>query len=154
MLVAIFLVSSTDMNKLVYYFLLVVGAGLVLYLSWRSSPAMGYVWFIPPAVAHWADKQENDTIRTAVPLVALGLVVGGQLAWQRRPWRQWLVAWVLLLLLVVLAEAGQYFRAYRSFDLADIAWGAIGAAIGLALVALLPVGYWLLHRGRSSRQPA
>jgi VanZ family protein len=115
---------------------------------------MGYVWFIPPSVAQWADKQENDTIRTAVPLVALGLVVGGQLAWQRRPWWQWLVAWGLLLVLVVLAEAGQHFRAYRSFDLADIAWGAIGAAIGLALVAVLSVGYWLLRRGSSSRQAA
>lgn len=115
---------------------------------------MGYVWFIPQSVAHWADKQENDTIRTAVPLVALGLVVGGQLAWQRRPWWQWLAAWGLLVLLVVLAEAGQHFRAYRSLDLADVAWGAVGAAIGLGLVALLPLGYWLLRRLSNSRQTA
>jgi hypothetical protein len=84
----------------------------------------------------------------------LGLVVGGQLAWQRRPWWQWLVAWGLLFTLVVLAEAGQHFEAHRSFDLGDIAWGGIGAAVGLALVAVLPVGYWLLRRASSPRQPA
>jgi hypothetical protein len=138
------------MNRVLYYLLVVIGAGLVLYLSWRSSPAMAHVWFIPNSVAHWADKQENDTIRTAVPLVALG----GQLAWQRRPWWQWLVAWGLLFTLVVLAEAGQHFEAHRSFDLGDIAWGGIGAAVGLALVAVLPVGYWLLRRASSPRQPA
>jgi hypothetical protein len=142
------------MNRLLYYFLVTIGAGLVLYLSWRSHPSMGHVWFIPHSVARWADKQENDTIRTAVPLVALGLIVGGQLAWQRRPWWQWPVAWVLLFALVVLAEAGQHFRAYRRFDLADVAWGGVGAAIGLALIAILPAGYWLLRRASSLRQTA
>lgn len=137
------------MNRLLYYFLVTIGAGLVLYLSWRSSPSMGHVWFVPRSVAHWADKQENDTIRTAVPLVALGLVVGGQLAWQRRPCWQWLVAWGLMFALVVLAEAGQHFRAYRSFDLKDIAWGGIGAAVGLALIAVLPAGYWLFRKANS-----
>lgn len=137
------------MNRLIYYFLVTIGAGLVLYLSWRSQPVMGYVWFIPKPIAVWADKQENDTIRTAVPLVGLGVLVGMQLAWQRRPMWQWLAAWVLMLALVILAEAGQYFRAYRSFDVADIVWGGVGAAIGLALISVLQVGYLLLRKSSS-----
>ena len=134
------------MNRVLYYFLVALGAGLVLYLSWRSHPIMGQVWFIPKPIAHWADQRENDTIRTAVPFVLLGLVVGGQLAWQHQLQRHWLTAWGALVGLVVLAEAGQHFQADRSFDVADIAWGAAGAAVGLGIIGALQLVYFLLRK--------
>jgi len=95
------------------------------------------VWFIPSWVSSWADERRNDTLRTAVPFVALGWLAGGWLWGQRRPWRQWLWVWAMLVGLVLVAEAGQVFMPERSFDLADIGWGAAGALLGLGTVAAL-----------------
>jgi hypothetical protein len=120
----------------VLYSLVAIGAGLVLYLSWQTHPQMAAVWFIPHWLAVWADENRNDTIRTAVPLVALGGLVGTWLAGQNRPWRQWLAAWAALAALVVLAEVGQLFLSSRSFDLGDIGWGIAGALLGMSTVAM------------------
>ena len=140
------------MRRFVYYFLVLAGAGLVLYLSWRAHPRMEDVSFIPNWVSAWADERRNDTLRTAVPFVALGWLVGGWLWVQRRPRHQWLWAWVVLVALVVVAEVGQLFQAERSFDLADIAWGAAGALLGLGMVAAVR---WLRQvLGRHAPQPS
>ena len=119
-----------------FYALLLIGAGLVLYLSWVPRPQMATVWFIPGWVAHWADQNRNDTIRTAVPLVALGWLAGSWLASHRRPWQQWLLAWAALMILVTMAEVGQLFLKHRSFDLGDIGWGSAGALLGLGAIAI------------------
>lgn len=125
------------LKNVLFYGLALLGAGLVLYLSWRTHPRMEDVWFIPDWVSAWADERRNDTLRTAVPFVALGWLVGGWLWVQGRPWQQWLWAWVALVALVSAAEIGQVFMPERSFDLADIAWGAAGALLGLGTVAAL-----------------
>lgn len=134
------------LKNLFFYGLLVLGAGLVLYLSWLPMPKMGLVWFIPGGVAHWADENRNDTIRTAVPLVGLGWLVGGWLALQNQPWRPWLLAFAGLAGLVVLAEVGQLFLSSRSFDLGDIGWGVAGALLGLGSVAALRQLYLVSRR--------
>lgn len=125
------------MSQRLTYFLVLVGAALVLYLSWIPVPRMGLVWFIPHGLAHWADENRNDDIRTAVPLVPLGLLVGAQLIRQSRPWAQWLLAWAGLSTLVLVAEVGQVFMVQRSFSLLDVAWGAAGALVGLSFMALV-----------------
>ena len=140
-------------KNLLFYGLLLLGAGLVLYLSWLPVPKMGLVWFIPGSVAHWADENRNDTIRTAVPLVGLGWLVGGWLALQNRPWQHWLLALAGLAGLVVLAEAGQLFLANRSFDLDDIGWGVAGALLGLGTLAGLQLIRWAWSSAGSWRGP-
>lgn len=132
-----------------FYFLLAIGAGLVLYLSWLPRPSMAQVWFIPGGIAHWADENRNDTLRTAVPLVLLGWLVGGWLAIQNRPWRLWLWAWVGLVTLVVVAETGQLFLAQRSFDPSDIGWGSAGALLGLGTIAALRALYLAIKASQS-----
>jgi hypothetical protein len=134
------------MNQRLFYFLVLVGAGLILYLSWIPVPKMEQVWFIPTGLAHWADENRNDDIRTAVPLVPLGLLVGGLLMKQGRSWAQWLLAWVGLSVLVLVAEVGQFFLAERSFDWLDVAWGAAGALVGLGVVAVIRLVYLLASR--------
>ena len=137
------------LKNVFFYGLLVLGAGLVLYLSWQPHPQMATDWFIPRRVAAWADENRNDTIRTAVPFVALGWLLGGWLALQNRPWRQWPLAWAALLVLVTIAEVGQLFLARRSFDLGDIGWGAAGALLGLSTAAALR-GLYLVVRKEAS----
>lgn len=125
------------LKNVLFYGLALLGAGLVLYLSWRTHPRLADVWFMPKWLSAWTDERQNDTLRTAVPFVALGWLAGGWLWVQRRAWRQWLWAWAALVALVTVAEVGQLFQAERSFDLADIAWGAAGALLGLGTVAAL-----------------
>jgi hypothetical protein len=132
-------------KNLLFYLLILIGVGLVLYLSWLPVPKMALVWFIPSKVAVWADENRNDTIRTAVPLVGLGWLVGGWLALQKRPWWQWLLAGAALAGLVVLAEVGQLFEASRSFDLGDIGWGIVGGGAGLGMVASLRIAYLVVN---------
>ncbi|MGI4738312.1 MAG: VanZ family protein [Janthinobacterium lividum] len=134
------------MSQRLVYFLVLVGAGLVLYLSWIPVPKMGQVWFIPTDLAHWADEERNDDLRTAVPLVPLGLLIGLYLIRQGRPWAQWLLAWVGLSALVLVAEAGQFFLAQRSFSWLDVGWGAAGALAGLSLMAMVRLVYLLASR--------
>ena len=134
------------LKNLLFYSLAVVGGGLVLYLSWQTQPKMATDWFIPHWIANWADKNSNDTIRTAVPFVALGWLAGGWLTVQRRPWAQWLWAWAALFGLVTLAETGQLFLQNRSFDLGDIGWGAAGALLGLGTVAALRQLYTVVRQ--------
>jgi hypothetical protein len=131
-----------------FYLAILVVAGLVLYLSWRSQPSMGQVWFVPKWLAHWADERANDAIRTAVPLVLLGVLIGISLAWKNRPWTRWVASWAAMTGLVALAELGQLFLPHRSFDPLDIAWGAAGALVGLATVRLLKGVYHLLKAQR------
>lgn len=128
-----------------FFLLLALGAGLVLYLSWQPHPQMATDWFIPGWVASWADERRNDTLRTAVPFVALGWLLGGWLALRHRPWRQWPLAWLGLVVLVVVAEVGQLFLKNRSFDPSDIGWGAAGALLGLGTLAALRQ-LWLVWR--------
>lgn len=134
------------MTKNVLFFsLLALGTGLVLYLSWQPHPQMSRDWFIPGWVARWADERDNDALRTAVPFVALGWLIGGWLSLENRPWRQWLPAWLSLVALVSVAEIGQFFLRDRSPDLSDIAWGAAGALLGLGTLAALRQ-LWLAWR--------
>jgi len=98
---------------------------------------MATVWFIPHPLAVWADQNRNDTIRTAVPFAVLGGLVGIQLAWQNCSLLQWLLVWLCLVVLVVLAEAGQLFLAHRSCDIGDIGWGITGGLVGLSIVAII-----------------
>jgi hypothetical protein len=83
------LMKGKYVSRALFYLAISVVAGLVLYLSWRSQPSMGLVWFMPQWLAHWADERANDAIRTAVPLVLLGVLVGIPLAWQNRAWTRW-----------------------------------------------------------------
>jgi len=132
-------------KNLIFYSLLLLGAALVLYLSWQAAPQMSTAWFVPSWVAHWADEQANDTIRTAVPFVALGWLVGAWLSQQHRPWRQWLLALAGLVGLVIVAEVGQLFLKSRSFDVLDIGWGAAGALLGLGTMAAMRQLYVVLR---------
>lgn len=111
--------------------LIVVVALLVLYLSWTSSPKIGNINIVPGFISTWVDTYMFQTIRTAVPLFFLGLFLGLFLIVKNLTLKYWVISWILLLLLVVLAEVGQFFRPHRVFDKGDIKWGWFGATMGL-----------------------
>lgn len=116
---------------------LVIGAEIVLLLSWLPNPVLGHYGFLPDWLAHWTDAEANDRIRTGVPFLFLGCIAGYDLVIARRNWRGWLKTLLMLTGIVFMAEAGQLILPHRSFDLGDVAWGAAGATAGLAIAQLL-----------------
>ena len=121
------------MRTILFYLFLAVGFVLVLYLSWLYESKIGSSWLVPGWLAEWVDATENDTIRTGVPFVFLGLVIGGWLRKKGKAMKKWL----LLLVLVLIAELGQLFLPLRIFDWRDVAWGSGGAAFGIGIIAFL-----------------
>ncbi|WP_111307963.1 hypothetical protein [Confluentibacter sediminis] len=123
-----------------YFFLIIIGALIVLYLSWVSSPKIGGNVLIPSWIAYWVDAYRYNEIRTAVPMVFLGVLSGFMILSNKLDKKTWgIIAWLSLTVLISIAEIGQYFRPMRSFDLKDIAWGSIGSGFGL-LVAFIGAG--------------
>jgi hypothetical protein len=125
------------MRPLLLIILLFVGAALIFYLSWLPDPQIGLSNFVPDWIAEWADAKSNETIRTSVPFIFLGLLIGFWLLRGENFLKQWLLYWLLLIAIVLVAELGQLFLPNRIFDWRDVAWGACGAAGGMSLINIL-----------------
>jgi hypothetical protein len=111
---------------------------IIFYLSWRSEPHIGNVWFLPKWLGRWADEPTNENVRTAVPFFALGILTGIYLLGLKLCSIQlWCSFLLLLFVLVILTEAGQLLLPHRFFDWGDIAWGATGSLTGL-IIPVIP----------------
>lgn len=129
--------SKSQIINIALIICLCLGAVLVLYMSWISSPKIGSSALVPNFIASWADTYRFQTIRTAIPLLVLGLVFGGFLILKKTKIVWWATAWLSLMALVVLAEIGQLWRPYRIFDKGDIKWGWLGASVGIFTMFVL-----------------
>lgn len=87
-------------------------------------------------------------LRTAIPLVFLGVFSGIWLVLKRHKWPGWIGVWATLVLVVAIAEVGQLVLPRRHFDWGDIVWGALGAGVGMAIVR---IGHWVVP-GRFFRE--
>ena len=117
--------------------LVFIGIIGVFYFSWLPDPMLSRYGLLPGWLAQWTDAQENDTLRTAVPFVGLGLTTGAYLSAAAKGWRWWAGGWLVLSLIVFIAEAGQLMLPHRNFDWDDVAWGAVGSFGGLLLASSL-----------------
>lgn len=113
-----------------------VGIILIFGLSWQSNPNLKGLPFIPSWLYNWTDSYKNGTIRTAVPFIALSLILGAWLSFKKAPTLHFFVIWAVLVGIVILAEFGQYFIPRRDVDIKDILWGSAGSCIGLGLTYL------------------
>lgn len=111
-----------------------IGVVVTFYFSWVDSPKLGYNYFVPNFMAEWVDKEVNYNMRTAVPLLIVGFFSGLTLVIHQKNRYSWVCTWLVLALLVSLAEIGQLFLPLRSFDIRDVFWGTLGAGFGLLLV--------------------
>lgn len=106
----------------------------VLLISWLPSPRLKEQVPMPAKLAVWADAEANENSRTAVPFLLLGIAWGtGLVAGDARRHRS-LVAWVSMVGVAGVAEAGQLLIPARCCDPGDIGWAAVGAAAGLVAV--------------------
>ena len=124
--------------RLLLLLLFVLGIAAVFYFSWLPQPRLGKSAYLPQWLTNWTDSNANMNLRTAIPFIFLGMICGLRLLLSKPVWYRWLIMWLTLVLLVLLAEAGQLILPLRHFDWGDILWGAIGAFIGMIL--MLPFG--------------
>ena len=129
------------MKSKLLYGLIAVGILTVFYLSWVPNPRIGEVVYMPNWLAKWTDAQENDTIRTGVPFLGMGILLGFYLKNKSASLKWWCLSALLLILVAVLSELGQLFMPFRSCDIRDVIWASIGTAIGLFFGYLL--GRWI-----------
>ncbi len=122
------------MRLILLKFVGLVSLMAIFYLSWVPNPQLGLLWFMPGWLAQWTDANENESLRTGVPFIVLGALVAVWLLDSGYAWYGWLVAWLGLVGVVLIAEVGQLFISGRYFDWLDILWGAVGAATGIGLV--------------------
>jgi len=118
------------------YVLFCVGILVIFYFSWTSSPRLGTTGFLPKWVTDWTDVQQNETIRTAIPFLFVGLLTGMYLTIRKLQAKHWAFSFLILLFVVCLAEFGQLFLPMRNCDILDILWGAIGSGFGLLFIYL------------------
>ncbi|WP_018620292.1 hypothetical protein [Spirosoma luteum] len=126
---------------------LLMGAAIVFYFSWLPRPNLAIYGVLPDWLSTWTDAQQNQNIRTAVPLLILGLLSGVWLSITKQVWRNWVLSWLLLLAVVSVAEAGQVLIPLRHFDWGDIVCGGIGAGTGLSVVGLVRLSRLLEIKG-------
>ena len=119
------------MKSKLLYGLIAVGILMVFYLSWIPNPKIGDQVYLPNWLGEWTDAQQNDTIRTGVPFLGIGIVLGFYLQHKNAALKAWCLALLLLTLVGILSELGQLFMPLRSCDIRDIFWAFVGSLIGL-----------------------
>ncbi|MDQ6755979.1 MAG: VanZ family protein [Bacteroidota bacterium] len=122
---------------IVYFALIGIVIYIIFYLSWKPQPQISSVWFIPQWLGAWADAKNNDTIRTAVPFLFLGIASGACLLYSRLSAIYWIIFAICCIFIAFIAETGQLFLPHRSFDFKDILWGAAGSTAGLAITFIV-----------------
>jgi glycopeptide antibiotics resistance protein len=117
---------------LVSGFVLLLGS--IFYFSWLPNPSFENETYLPAWLISWTDN--NDNIRTAVPFVFLGYF-GGKLSNLQLKFSHLALWGVVFLVIILIAELGQFNLPQRHFDWADIMWGVLGGYAGVALVLIL-----------------
>lgn len=99
------------MKRFILFLIFLLGALVVFYFSWKGNPDLEESWWMPHWVVVWGN--ENFNLRTAVPFVGMGLMLGYMI---RRRFLYFLCCWLAMVALVVIAEVGQLYLPGRSFD--------------------------------------
>lgn len=115
----------------VFYVMFCLGFVSVLYFSWVNSPNLATTGLLPRWLTNWSDDYHNDTRRTAVPFIFLGIIVGFHLLMGKAKTKVWALYYVLMVLLVCLAEFVQIFLPKRVFDIRDIVWACFATTLVL-----------------------
>ncbi|OXA74389.1 hypothetical protein B0A67_01010 [Flavobacterium aquidurense] len=119
---------------------LLVCTGSIFYYSWIHNPGLETETYLPLWIRKWSNEYYN--LRTAVPFVVLGYLLE---VWQRlsnaagaanqSPFR--LKNFIIIAVVVCLAEGGQFFIATRQPDFMDVFFGISGGIFGCFVYHLI-----------------
>ena len=98
----------------------------VFYFSWLPNPSFVNQSYLPRWLVYWADVYVQ--LRTAVPFLAIGFI----LQFLCKPHGFFTLKGLIFSLIVVLiAEGGQFLLPYRHPDVMDILFGVLGSMAGM-----------------------
>ena len=106
----------------------------IFYLSWLPEGHLGPETYLPVWLLDWSNRHFN--LRTAIPFTVLSFLIETEyylmLPFYKRtiisPFRIWNLG--LSILLVCLAELGQFFLSHRHPDFKDVMFGVLGSVLG------------------------
>ena len=100
---------------------------IILYLSWLRNPNFDQLSVIPNWLNRWSNL--HGQLRTAVPFIPLGFLLNTY----KKKWYISLTGFLICLIVVIIAELGQFFIPTRYPDIIDIFFGVLGALLGMVL---------------------
>jgi VanZ family protein len=124
----------------------------IFYFSWIPDSNLKSESYLPLWLLNWSNSYFN--LRTAVPFVVFGSLLyscnskKSSYKYRKFKFNIWFRNSVLSLVVVCLAEGGQFFLLYRHPDLADVLFGFVGSQLGFLLYYIYA---FQLHRFYSKR---
>lgn len=116
------------MNFKAIILIFLIGTVIVFYFSWKSNPDIETGGWIPLWLTTWTNKNYN--FRTAIPFFLMGVSIS---SFSRQSLRFYILCWMAMIVMVVIAEVGQLYLPGRSFDYWDIFYGVSGGATGIII---------------------
>ena len=98
---------------------------IILYLSWLRNPNFDQLSVIPNWLNRWSNL--HGQLRTAVPFIPLGFLLNTY----KKKWYISLTGLLICLIVVIIAELGQFFIPTRYPDIIDVFFGVLGALLGM-----------------------
>jgi len=108
----------------------------VFYFSWLPNPSFVNQSYLPRWLVYWADVYVQ--LRTAIPFLPIGFLC--QYLFKPASFFTF-NGFVLALIVVALAEIGQFFLPYRFPDWMDVFYGLSGALVGMLAYYILNYMY-------------
>jgi glycopeptide antibiotics resistance protein len=127
-------------NKVLLLLLLLIVVSSVFYFSWLPDPTFKNETYLPKWLVDWSNNNYN--LRTAVPFVGLGFLLESYSQQKVSNKNNYTLFFGLLknitlaAVIVLVAEAGQFFIQHRNQDLADVFYGILGSLSGALLYHL------------------
>ena len=112
--------------KVISILILVYCIVCVFYFSWLPNPSFENQSYLPRWLVHWADVYVQ--LRTAIPFLPIGFLC--QYLFKPFSFFTFKGFWLALIVLA-LAEAGQFFLPYRHPDWMDVFFGMAGVLVGM-----------------------
>ena len=109
---------------MVFILLLII---VIFFFSWLKNPNFDHISVIPVWLNNWSNL--HGRIRTAVPFIPLGFILNTY----RKKWKLSISGLLLCLIVLVIAELGQYLIPTRYPDIFDVLFGILGALLGMSI---------------------
>ena len=120
-------------KRVLFVFLFVIAA--VFYFSWLPDPSFKNETYLPKWLLNWSDYYYN--LRTAIPFLAVGFLLEAYTQDKNSNEIKYRKNYNLIknigiaIIIICIAEGGQFLIRKRNPDLMDVFYGILGSLIGV-----------------------
>jgi glycopeptide antibiotics resistance protein len=125
-------------KRVLFVFLFVIA--VVFYFSWLPDPSFKNETYLPRWLLKWSDHYYN--LRTAIPFLALGFLLEAYTQEKNSDEIKYRKNYNLIkntgvaIIILCIAEGGQFLIQERNPDLMDVFYGILGSLIGALIYNL------------------